>query len=147
MSVFEVFIKDLLSTTWYFWGSIRDRIKFKAVWKMLEGLERQAMIAEWEGFAAVHCLSFMLLTEVRQKGRPYACLTTQTGSVVSHHTAGRRAGCPAGWQPSLSLPSGLTHPLADVSTGEWCLSFCSTDILACSPSAAERKRQCCRTRL
>lgn len=129
MSVFEVCIKDL-STMWYFWGSIRDRIKLKTVWKMLEGLvfQRLAMIAEWEGFAAVHCLSLMFLTEARQQDRPYACLTAQAGSVVSHYAAGRGAGCPTGWQPSLSLPSGLTHHLADVPTGEWCLCFCSTDI-------------------
>lgn len=148
MSVFEKSIKDLLSTAWYFWGSVRDRMKFKVVWKMLEGLvfQRQAMKAEWEGFATVHCLNLMFLTEARQKGKPYACLTNQTGSVVSHHAAGRKAGCPAGWEPSLSLPSGLTHHLTDVSPGQWCLS-CNTDILACSCSAAERECQCCKTRL
>lgn len=147
--VWKVCIKDLLSAMWCFWDSIRDKIKFKAVWKMLEGLmfQRQAMIAEWEGFAAVHCLSLMFVAEGRQKGRPYACLTNQTGSVVSHQAAGRKAGCPTGWEPSLSLPSGLTHHLADVSPGEWCLSFCNTDRVAYSCSAAERKWQCCRTRL
>lgn len=147
--VWKVCIKDLLSTMWCFWDSIRDKIKFKAVWKMLEGLmfQRQAMIAEWEGLAAVHCLSLMFVAEGRQKGRPSACLTNQTGSVVSHQAAGRKAACPTGWEPSLSLPSGLTHHLADVSPGEWCLSFCNTDIVAYSCLAAERKWQCCRTRL
>lgn len=112
--VWKICIKDLLSATWYFWGNISDRIKLKAVWKMLEGsvFQRQAMKAEREGFVTVHCLS-LFLTKARQKGRPYACLTNQTGSVVSHHAAGRKAGCPAGWEPSLSLPSGLTHHLAD----------------------------------
>lgn len=76
------------------------------------------MIAECEGFTTVHCLSLMFLIEARQKGRPYACLTNQTGSFVSRRATGKKAGCPAGCEPSLSLSGGLTHHLADVSTGE-----------------------------
>lgn len=114
-------IKDLLSTTWCLWCSIRDRVRFKAVWKTSEWVvfQRQAMIAECEGFTTVHCLSLIFfLIEARRKGRLYACLRKQTGSLICCHATGKNAGCPTGYEPSLSLSGSLFHHLADVSTGE-----------------------------